>query len=232
MKKSFFWIGGNHSIDAAIKNNKRSIRQIISIKAIDNYNEYNFKIKNKNYIDNLFKKYPNFNHQNIAAEISELPNYELKEEISELKKLIILDGITNVGNVGAIMRSALAFDFDGMIINKRNIDLKNPSIYKTSSGAIEKLKIFMVTNLNNSLNLLKENNFWSYAIDLSGSEYLDTLKINSHKNVIILGSENKGISQNILKNSDHILKIKMSNNVESLNVSNAACIALSKFYNI
>lgn len=232
MKNSFFWIGGYHSVNAALENNNRVIKQIVSAKPIKISKNFEVKIKSKRFIDSLFKKYPNFNHQNIAAEISEFEKLELKEEVKKINNLIILNGITDVGNIGAIMRSALAFGFDGIIINKRQIDLKNPAIYKTSSGAIENLKIFITSNINNSLNFLKKNEFWSYAIDLNGNQYLDNLESACAKNVIILGSENEGISKIILDNSDTILKIKMTNNVESLNVASAASVVLSKFFSL
>lgn len=84
----------------------------------------------------------------------------------------MLDGVTDVRNIGSIIRSAVAFNFDSLIIGKRIFDQTNPIIIKSSSGAIEKINIFEVTNLSSTLEYLKKNNFWSYALDSDGNNCL------------------------------------------------------------
>ena len=104
----------------------------------------------------------------------------------------------------------------------------NPVIHKNSSGAIENLNIFEVPNLSRALEYLKENNFWSYALDMNGKDCVMNCKQFSEKNIIILGSENNGISKNLKKKADYTVKINISNTIESLNVSVAAAIAMAK----
>lgn len=225
-----YWIGGTHAVYAAINNNKRKVHQIISTKDLKFDEKINFKLTTNKEINRKFFKFPNFNHQNIAAEVSELPTLNLLDEIQNLTKVIILDGIKDIGNIGAIVRTALAFEYDSIIVNKKDLDLKNPGIYKTSSGAIEKVKIFRVPNLSNALEILKKNNFWSYTADLNAEKDLYNLTKISKKNILIFGSEDKGVSMNILKKSDFKFKIGMSKNIESLNVSNVASISLAYFF--
>ena len=79
----------------------------------------------------------------------------------------MLDGITDVGNIGSILRTAVAFNFNSIIVEKKMFNQNNTVIHKNSSGAIENLNIFEVPNLGRALEYLKENNFWSYALDMN-----------------------------------------------------------------
>ena len=157
MNKKTFWIGGTHAVHEAIKNPNRKIKQVISNKTVDYLsNTIQTKIVDIKKIDKIFFKYKNFSHQNIAAEIELLPKKELENEIEKIKNIVMLDGITDVRNIGSIIRSAVAFNFDSLIIDKRIFDQTNPVIFKSSSGAIENINIFEVTNLNSTLEYLKK----------------------------------------------------------------------------
>ena len=231
MNKRTFWIGGTHAVHEAIKNPNRKIKQVISNKTIDYLsNKIQTKIVDIKKIDKIFFKYKNFSHQNIAAEVELLPKKELANEIEKIKNIVMLDGITDVRNIGSIIRSAVAFNFDSLIIDKRIFDQTNPVIFKSSSGAIENINIFEVTNLNSTLEYLKKNNFWSYALDSGGDSCLLSHDQFSKKNILILGSEGKGISKNLKQKADFVYKITITNKIDSLNVSNAAAIAFAKIY--
>ena len=180
----------------------------------------------------MFEKYPNFKHQNIAAEIGVIKNSILKEDISHCKNLIILDDVKDINNIGSIIRSVSAFNFDGIIVEKRNLNLKNPAIYKTSVGEIENIKLFQVSNISNAIEILKKNNFWIYGMDINGEELLNNFSNFNEKKAIIFGSEENGISRNVLKNCDYKIRINMSKKVESLNISNVAAITLAYFFNL
>jgi len=233
MNKNTYWIGGKHAVYESIKNPNRKVKQVLSSKNLENIPTIiKKKIVNPKQIDKLFIQYKNFSHQNIAAEIETLPKKELKDEVQKIKNVLMLDGITDVGNIGSILRSALAFSFDAIVIQNKAFNQKNPVIHKNSSGAIEKINIFEVTNLTRTLEYLKENNFWSYALDMTGQISIMDCNKFSKKNVVILGSENKGISKNLKKKSDFIVKIEISNKVESLNVAVAAAISMAKINNI
>jgi 23S rRNA (guanosine2251-2'-O)-methyltransferase len=229
MNKKTFWIGGTHAVHEAIKNPNRKIKQVISNKSLDYISrKIPTKIVDIKKIDNIFFKYENFSHQNIAAEIELMPKKELVKEIEKIKNIVILDGITDVRNIGSIIRSAVAFNFDSLVIDKRIFDQTNPIIFKSSSGAIENINIFEVTNLSSTLEYLKKNNFWSYALDADGKSCILSNKQFSKKNILILGSEGKGISKNLKQKADYIYKITISKKIDSLNVSNAAAIAFAK----
>ena len=233
MNEKFFWIYGKHSVLAALSNPQRKIKTILTTN-INNLEINNFtskvKIVNVKQINKLF--YPHqVSHQNIAAEILKLPSDNLEKIVEDeiCKKIIALDGITDPRNIGAIIRSSVAFGVNAIIVKKRNFDTCNPAMYKASCGAIEKIKIIESPNIKDSINFLKKNNFWIYGFS-SKSEIVFSKKILSNKNVFIFGSEEDGVSNILEKNCDYLTKIKMTDQIESLNVSNAVAVVLHESF--
>ena len=175
------------------------------------------------------------NHQGIVLEVKPFEYSDLNSIISLSKKkkhplVLLLDEIEDPHNFGAIIRSADAFDVDGIIIKSRNQVPVTMVVSKVSTGAIEFVKIAQVNNLTSAMEKLKENGFWIYAADGSGKE--DYEKINYDGPVaLVVGSEGRGISRLVLENSDFIIKIPMYGHVNSLNVSVATGILLSRIRN-
>lgn len=224
------WIGGYNAIKTIYEEDKSSIHKLYLTKNLNEFRAARPEIVTPKFINKIFSKFPKFRHQNIAAEITMTKKFILDKEISNLKKLVILDNITDVNNIGSIIRSSVAFGVDGIIFEKKKISTDNPGIYKTSSGYIQSIKMFFENNLNNCLELLKKNGFHSYALDLKSKKKITDLKSCNDKMLFIFGSEHKGISKLLLKNCDNLIKINTSDKVESLNVSNVAAITLSHFY--
>ena len=186
-------------------------------------------------LDSLNALVHNGNHQGVVVET--FPHeYSSLDEIlasSRGKKqplILILDEIEDPQNFGAILRSADAFGVDGVIIKSKNQVPLNWTVAKVSTGAIEYVKVAQVSNLNNVLRTLKDEGFWIYAADGSGNS--DYNKMDYRGSVaLIVGSEGRGISQLVMKNSDFIVKIPMSGHVNSLNVSVSTGILLSRIRN-
>ena len=228
MKENYFWIGGWHTVMAAIKNPKRKIKKIVSTVPLTNkdINKNSFEIVTQDKINKIF--YPNsIVHQNIAALIVDIKEKDLNESLKEdnLKKIVILDNVTDPRNIGAVIRSAVAFGVDALLVKKRGFNSQSPSMFKASSGTIENIKIIECVNFSNSIDLLKKENFWIYGFSSEAIKIFDKKNLNE-KNVFIFGSEDQGISKNIEKKCDFLFKINMTNKAESLNVSNAASIIL------
>lgn len=190
-----------------------------------------------NYVDldTLNKMSNRGNHQGIIVET--YPHeYSSVNEIIEGAKgkkqplILILDEIEDPHNFGAILRSADAFSVDGVIIKNKNQVPLNSTVAKVSTGAIEYVKVAQVSNLNNIISLLKENGYWIYAADGSGKDSYEKLDY-SGPTALIVGSEGRGISQLVMKNSDFIIKIPMTGHVNSLNVSVSTGILLSRIRN-
>jgi 23S rRNA (guanosine2251-2'-O)-methyltransferase len=148
----------------------------------------------------------------------------LKNQNKTKSTIIILDGINDVGNFGAILRSALMFDVQGIILPKKNSTPINDAVIKSSSGAVFQLDIVYVTNIVRTIQSLKNIGYWFYATDKTG-ENISKINFNE-KSVIIFGSENKGIRQLVKKNCDYTVSIKTNNKIDSLNLSVSTGIIL------
>ena len=149
-------------------------------------------------------------------------NYCKKNKKKNLN-LIALEEVTDPRNIGSIIRSAVAFGMDGIIVKERSFPSKSKLLYKSASGGTEHIKIFKVSNLNTALKYLKSKEFWVSAFDLSGTK--DFTKNNwKGKNVLLFGSEGYGVKVKTLENSDFKFRVNMSKNIESLNISNTVSI--------
>ncbi len=171
-------------------------------------------------------------HQGVAAEIKKY-NYSSLEEIITSGKgkknsiIVMLDGINDPHNLGAIIRSCDVFGVDGIIVSKHNQVSLTATVAKSSAGAISYMKVAQVNNLNNAINTLKENGYWILSTDGMAKQDYNTITYDFPV-VVIIGSEGYGVSQLLLKNSDYIVKIPMYGHVNSLNASVAAGILLSR----
>ena len=175
------------------------------------------------------------NHQGIIVETYPYEYASVNEIIESAKGkkqplILILDEIEDPHNFGAILRCADAFSVDGVIIKNKNQVPINSTVAKVSTGAIEYVKVAQVSNLNNLISILKENGYWIYAADGSGKDSYEKVDY-SGPIALIVGSEGRGISQLVMKNSDFIIKIPMTGHVNSLNVSVSTGILLSRIRN-
>ena len=171
-------------------------------------------------------------HQGVAAEIKDYEYYSFDSVLQIAKKkdnpvIVLLDGINDTHNLGAILRSCDVFDVAGVVMGKHNQVPLNATVAKTSAGAINYVPVCLVNNLNQAIAKLKEEGFWIVATDGSGTINYQDLKYN-FKVGLVIGSEGQGVSQLVLKNSDYIVKIPQFGHVNSLNASVAAGILLSK----
>lgn len=173
-------------------------------------------------------------HQGIAASIEEYEYTPLEEMIKKVegKKdalFVMLDGIEDPHNLGAILRSVDAFGADGVIIGANRAAKLNSTVAKVSTGAIEYVDVAMVTNLSQTIKKLKDEGFWVVASDGSGTSDYREIDYNM-RTLLVVGSEGFGISQLVLKNSDFVTKIPMVGHVNSLNASVACALFLAQIY--
>ncbi len=173
-------------------------------------------------------------HQGLACEVEPLPLLNLhdyltmaenKEPGSKPEILVLLDQVTDPHNVGAILRSCAAFKVGALIVPKHHSPDENAVIAKTASGALDMVPVITVTNLNQTLDQLKDNGFWCFALDVPAQQ--DITKVKGYEKIaLVLGAEGKGIRPSTLKHCDVIVQIPIISEIGSLNVSNAAAIAL------
>lgn len=172
------------------------------------------------------------NHQGLVAEIKPFSYISVEELLIKIKKsnrkipfILMLDGISDPQNLGAIIRSADVFGVDGIIIGKHNQVPLNATVAKTSAGAIHYVPVALANNLNNAIKVLKEKGYWIVSADGEGTIYSKSMEYN-FPIVLVIGSEGYGVSKLILKNSDYVIKIRMVGHVNSLNASVAAGILM------
>ena len=237
MKKTTFLIVGKHAVLEALKNPSRKIERVFLTEdaqkklnrenqSLNLFKKINVFYKTRKELDNLCGR-DETAHQGLVAEVEQLEEITLKEFVIENKKqnlnLIALEEVTDPRNIGSIIRSAVAFKIDGIIVKERSFPSKSKLLYKSASGGTEHIKIFKVSNLNTALKFLKTKEFWVSAFDVSGTK--DFTKNNwKGKNILLFGSEGYGIKAKTLQNSDFKFKVSMSDNIESLNISNTVSI--------
>ena len=204
MENSEIIYGKNSVMEALIAGN-REINKILISKNIHSDNKIN-KIKEL--------------AQNNGIVYVDLDDF-LQEKPHTNSSLVILDGVEDSHNLGAIIRTCVCAGVDGIIIpSRRNVQV-NSIVEKTSAGAINHIPIIKVNSLVNAVQKLKDNNWWIIATDASAKDNYYDVKYDDMNFAIIMGAEHAGVSKSLLKASDFVVKIPMQNSFNSLNVSNA-----------
>ena len=237
MKKTTFLIVGKHAVLEALKNPNRKIERVFltedAQKKLNRENQnlnlfkkVNVFYKSRKELDNLCGR-DETSHQGLVAEVEQLEQITLKEFIIENKKkninLLALEEVTDPRNIGSIIRSAVAFDIDGIIVKERSFPSRSKLLYKSASGGAEHIKIFQVSNVNTALKYLKTKDFWVSAFDVTAQK--DFTKHNwNGKNILLFGSEGYGIKAKTLENADFKFRVNMNNYIESLNISNTVSV--------
>ena len=176
------------------------------------------------------------NHQGVIAIVPPYDYCDVDDILDYAKSknenpfILILDGIEDPHNMGSIIRTAECCGVHGIIIPKRRSCSVNSTVNKTSAGAVEYMKIARVTNLNDTIKYLKENDVWIYGTDMNGSKYYTDEKYNSGVGIVI-GSEGYGMSDLVKKNCDFLIKIPMKGKINSLNASVSAGIVMYEVMN-
>ena len=235
MVKSTFFIVGQHAVIEALKNpNRKVLRVFLTEESKKNIHR---KSPNKNLLDDVkiyFKskkeldKYStkeNILHQGYVAEIEHLEKPVLKEFIKEKNNITLacLDSVSDPRNIGSLIRTAVSFNIDGVIIKERHFPDESKLMYKAASGAMEYINIFQVSNINTTIKNLKNKNFWVYGFDGNGDKNFTDLEWKGN-NILLFGSEGSGMHEHTSKYADFLVKININEKIDSLNISNSAAI--------
>jgi RNA methyltransferase, trmH family, group 3 len=225
-------IYGKNSVMEALIAGDREINKIIISKNIHSDNKLN-KIKELAQQNGIvfqfvakekFLPYAEFNHQGIIAQISPIKYMDLDDFLEnkhENSSVVILDGVEDSHNLGAIIRTCVCAGVSGIIIpSRRNVQV-NATVEKTSAGAINHIPIIKVNSLVNAVQKLKNSDWWVVATDASAKDNYYDVNYKDMNFALIMGAEHAGVSKSLLKASDFIVKIPMLKEFNSLNVSNA-----------
>ena len=233
-RRNGFFLHGRNSIEAALKNPDRDSSRLIGTeRALDAARDL-IKLRPDLKVEMVDIETLNAStssespHQGLMLDVLPLPSPHL-DSVSPLEGrkniVLILDQVTDPHNVGACIRSAAALGARALITQDRNSPMESGVLARTSSGGIETCPWIRVTNLAHALDELKDMGYWSVGLD--GATDMSIRDVKAGDNIaIVMGSEGKGLRPLVRKSCDLIAKIPMSGKVESLNVSNAAAIAM------
>ncbi len=234
-QKSTFWLYGNHAVEAALRNGNREKIEIRTTNeaGIDKKSLKNLPLKvvSRQELDSLLP--PGSIHQGIALQVKPLEPTFVDDIVRRTKDkdrsvILILDQVTDPHNIGAILRSCAAFEADAVILPDSNAPEETGTLAKSACGALEIVPLIRVTNLVRAIQELKDAGYWVLGLDGYATKFITEDKLPT-KTVFILGSEGDGMRRLTAENCDYTIKLPISNKMESLNVSNAAAIALYEF---
>lgn len=233
------YIYGKNTILEALKGEKSVYTVYIQNNVKDNKiielckkRKIRFELVNKS---EFIKKLGNVAHQGVMAEVEEYRYYSIDEILDSIPEgkqplLLMLDGLEDPHNLGAILRTCDALGVDGVIIGKNRSVGLNGTVAKVSTGAIDYVKVAQVTNLTRTLDDLKKRSFWVVGCDLDQAQDYRQVDYDMPL-VIVIGSEGFGISRLVKKNCDFNVVLPMVGHVTSLNASVAAAVILYQVYN-
>ena len=219
------YVFGKNSFFEAL-NNKRIIKAYVLNDREIKDKGIKYQICDRKMLDKLSKS---GNHQGYVAEVKEFKMARVEDMIKENNGLIVmLDGIQDVHNLGAIIRTCECAGVDGVIYKSHNAVKVNDTVAKVASGALEYMKVAEVTNLVNTIKDLKKKGYWIVGSAGDAKQFYTDLKYDMNI-VLVIGAEGKGMSRLVKEECDFIVKLPMYGKVTSLNASVAAGILI---YNI
>lgn len=235
-----FWLYGHHAVLAALANPQRKIRRLVlTADSAAHWAEAlaaarrlrplpDNDIVDKQEMERLLP--PNAIHQGIGALCEPLPGQTLEEIVRQSAGqthavVIVLDQVTDPHNVGAILRSAAAFGALAVVVPDRHSPDETGALAKAASGALERMPLVRVTNVVRTLDDLKAAGFWVAGMAGEATQTLASQKLTG-RIALVMGAEGEGLRRLTREHCDYLVKLPMTGEVESLNVSNAAAVAL------
>jgi len=227
-----YWMVGWHAVLGALNNPQREVsRLLVTASSAAELPKFTRNIRPETVEGKEIERLAGFEtvHQGIAAMVSPLERDSIEPHLMGNGPLLILDQVTDPHNVGAILRSSAAFGVTALIITKDHSARESASMAKAACGALDIVPIIEVVNLAQALRDIKDAGFWTLGLDGTGKRTLLESKPTG-KLALVLGAEGKGMRRLTAESCDEIVKLPIDQRMESLNVSNAAAVALYQLY--
>lgn len=230
------WIYGHHPVVAALANPLRKVLRLVATAeaaaklsteaGIPAHALGQLRTQARREIDQLVGE--EAVHQGVAVLVRPL-EHDLADTLetiaSEDACIVVLDQITDPHNVGAILRSAAAFGARAVVAPDRHVADESGTLAKSASGALDKIPYVKAGNLVRALEVIKAHRFWLVGLDARASQRLSGVKLTG-RIALVLGAEGEGLRRLVRETCDHLAALPMAGDMESLNVSNAAAVAL------
>ncbi len=235
-----YWLCGTHAVAAALANPRRKVHRLVATvetarAQAEAWDEVRSRrplpgeeILDKADLERLLP--PGAVHQGLAILVEPLPGTAIEDvardgAARDAAVVVVLDQVTDPHNVGAVLRSAAAFGALAVVVPDRHAPDETAALAKAASGALERLPLVRVTNVVRALELLKQAGFWTAGLAADAPATLAEARLTGRV-VLVLGAEGEGLRRLTREHCDHLVRLPMVGGMESLNVSNAAAIAL------
>lgn len=231
------WLFGHHAVAAALANQERRVlRLLVTTESLARLKEdqtvpqgvlAKAHTVGRAEIDKVVGE--NAVHQGVAM-LTRMIDHHLEDVLAMAEHrdsfcVVLLDQVSDPHNVGAIIRSAAAFDAAAVITLDRRAATETGTMAKSASGALDRIAFVQTTNLSRAIEVLKEHQFWVVGLEADGSKTLSAIDLKGRV-AFVLGTEGEGLRRLVRENCDEIARLPINAASESLNVSNAAAVAL------
>ncbi|MBF0859753.1 23S rRNA (guanosine(2251)-2'-O)-methyltransferase RlmB [Gluconobacter sp. LMG 31484] len=217
---------GHHAVQAALANPERVIHDFLATReAAASFENASRKpqIVDRERLDRLCER--DAVHQGVCLRVEPLETLAIPDIVERTGPVLVLDQVTDPRNIGAILRSAAAFGAAALLVQDRNAPQESGAMAKAASGALDVVPILREVNLSRALQALQAENFWVVGLDAGGTR-LDGKSFAGRRVALVLGAEGAGLRRLTRETCDEIASVYMPGDMESLNVSNAAAVAL------
>lgn len=235
-KTTSYWLYGTHAAQAALANPERNVQRIMATRnaaerleallAASTHTLPKLEVAEPRVFERQLGA--DAVHQGIALLVAPLQSAVLEDflhNMVEQKPLLLLDQVTDPHNIGAILRSAAAFDAGAVILTERAAPGEGGVMAKAACGAIEVVPLLRVVNLSQTVQTLKEARYWVAGLDGEAEKPLHEARL-GNDTALVLGAEGRGLRRLTAERCDLLVKLPIAPQMESLNVSNAAAVAL------
>ncbi|MBS1062521.1 23S rRNA (guanosine(2251)-2'-O)-methyltransferase RlmB [Gluconobacter wancherniae] len=223
-----YWIYGLHAVDAALSNSERVVHELLTtveagatIRA--RHPDRSPQIVDRERLDRLCER--DAVHQGVCLRVEPLTPPSILDALDRPGPILVLDQVTDPRNIGAILRSAAAFGAAAVLVQDRNTPPETGAMAKAASGALDVVPVLREVNLSRALAALQQEGLWVVGLDAGGTR-LDGTSFGERRVALVLGAEGAGLRRLTRETCDEIASVYMPGNMESLNVSNAAAVAL------
>lgn len=223
------WLYGTHAVHAALSNRRRRIRRLLATASAASDlppSTTGPDVVAREVIDEALPD--GAVHQGLAAQVLPLDQPNLKQlllDITDDAPLVVLDHVTDPHNVGAILRSTAAFGAQAMITTERHAPPESGALAKAAAGALERVPLVRVANLARAIGQIAQADFWILGLDADGARTLADAQPTA-RTALVLGAEDSGLRRLTREACDEIVRLPIRHDIDSLNVSNAAAVAL------